>query len=298
MQKNKGIIFMFSILVITALACNLPSTAPTPTPDVLDATLTSLALTQAGPTLSTGLPTFPLGTPTITLTPSITPTLPPSAPTVSVSVNTNCRTGPGVVYDYLTALLVGETAEVIGKYTAVNPNYWIIKKGSVTCWLWGQYATVQGDTSKLLEMVPPPSPTPTATATPTATPTATATTAGPNFSFSFEGLTQCSPSDDYATIKWTNTGTVVFESAKTEIKDVDAATSLFGPSFSNMPFGAASPGCGVGNSSLGIGNTAYTSYYIGTPAPTGHHIQIIVTLCSQDNVAGDCVTRTLDSVLP
>ena len=35
---------------------------------------------------------------------------------------------------------------------------------------------------------------------------------------------------------------------------------LFGPSFSNAAFGAASPGCGAGNSSLGVGNTAYASY--------------------------------------
>jgi uncharacterized protein YgiM (DUF1202 family) len=91
---------------------------------------------------------------------------------VSVSVNTNCRTGPGIVYDYLLALLVGEKAKVVGKYTSVTPTYWVIEKGSITCWLYGQYATVEGDTSGLPEMVPPPSPTPAPTDTPTATPTA------------------------------------------------------------------------------------------------------------------------------
>jgi hypothetical protein len=293
MQKHSGIIFMFSILIITALACNLPSVTPAPPVDV-DATFTSLALTQAGQSPPAGLPTFSLATPSLTLIPTITLTGTPSVPMVSVSVDTNCRTGPGVIYDYLTALLVGEKAEVIGKYTSVSPNYWVIKKNSVTCWLWGQYAIVEGNTSNLPEMIPPPSPTPTFT--PTAT--ATATPTGPNFTFSFEGLTQCSPGDDYATLKWVNTGSVAFESAKTEIKDLDTAGNLFGPSFSNTPFGAASPGCGAGNSNLAAGNTAYASYYIGTPAPTGHHIRIIVTLCSQDNVLGDCVTHSLDSVLP
>lgn len=166
MQKHKGIVFMFSILVVTALACNFPSTTPTPPVDV-DATLTSLALTQAGQNPPAGLPTF---TPTITLTPTITPTLPPFVPVVSVSVDTNCRTGPGVVYDYLTGLLVGEKAEVVGKYTSVSPTYWVIKKGSITCWLYGQYATVEGDISSLPEMIPPPSPTPPPTATPSETP--------------------------------------------------------------------------------------------------------------------------------
>ena len=89
---------------------------------------------------------------------------------VSVSLNTNCCTGPGAAYDYLAVLLVGEKAEVVGKYTSVSPPYWIIKKGLITCWLGGQYAAVEGDTSLLPEMVPPPSPTPPPSATPTKSP--------------------------------------------------------------------------------------------------------------------------------
>ena len=47
-------------------------------------------------------------------------------------------------------------------------NYWIINTpgSSGTCWLWGQYATISGDTGGLPEMIPPPTPTPNATATP------------------------------------------------------------------------------------------------------------------------------------
>jgi len=91
----------------------------------------------------------------------------------TVSVNTNCRTGPGVVYDLIGALLVGEQAVVVGKYTA--GNYWIINNpdSSGTCWLWGQYATVTGNTAGLPEYTPPPTPTPTSTPTPTVTPTPT-----------------------------------------------------------------------------------------------------------------------------
>ena len=175
MKQHKGLISLFSILIATALSCNFPSVMSTPFVDV-DATLTSLALTQAGPKPPTGLPGF---TATMALTPTITSTLSPAIPMVSVSVDTNCRTGPGVNYDYLTSLLVGEKVEVVGKYTSVSPVYWVIKKGSLTCWLWGQYATVEGATSALPEMAPPPSPTPvptdtpTATSTPTSTPTAT-----------------------------------------------------------------------------------------------------------------------------
>jgi hypothetical protein len=79
---------------------------------------------------------------------------------VTVSENTNCRTGPAVVFDLVGALLVGEQAVVVGKYTI--GNYWIINNpnGSGTCWLWGQYATVTGDTLGLPEYAPPPTPTP------------------------------------------------------------------------------------------------------------------------------------------
>jgi hypothetical protein len=91
-------------------------------------------------------------TPEFTLTPSVT--------TVTVSQNTNCRKGPGSQYDINGALLVGQTAEVVGKNT--SSNYWIIKtpgSASGTCWLWGQYATVSGDTSAVAEATVPPTPT-------------------------------------------------------------------------------------------------------------------------------------------
>jgi uncharacterized protein YgiM (DUF1202 family) len=171
-KRNNGVVILISALAAVALACNFPTVSPTPAADI-NATVTSFLLTQAiaQPT-SFELPEF---TATITVAPAITSTLPPSVPMVSVSVNTNCRTGPGISYDLLAGLLVGEKAEVVGKYTSVFPNYWVIRMGSVTCWLWGQYATVEGDVSNIPEMVPPPSPTPTSTYTPTTTPTITLT---------------------------------------------------------------------------------------------------------------------------
>jgi uncharacterized protein YgiM (DUF1202 family) len=166
-------LFIF-VLILISVACNLPSetlgtvtdSTATPIPDSQtqpapdDQELTSPNPEPSGTSTHTNTPT-PSNTPTITLTAT------PSTPMVSVSTNTNCRTGPGVVYDLLTTLLVGEEAEVVGKYTTSNPPHWIIKKGGITCWLWGEYATVVGDTNNLPEMVPPPTPTPSPTATPT-----------------------------------------------------------------------------------------------------------------------------------
>jgi len=62
----------------------------------------------------------------------------------------------------------GMSAEVIGKYTPAN--YWVVdypSGGGNNGWLWGQYATVFGDTTGLPEMTPPPMPL-----TPTPVPTA------------------------------------------------------------------------------------------------------------------------------
>jgi hypothetical protein len=163
-------LFKTLLLLITFIfvlsACNLPvvqpAGMPSSTPDYV-ATITAQAAgilqPQPGSSGQNQTPAPPTATPTITLTSS------PSVPMVTVSLDTNCRTGPNKDYDYLGALLIGETAEVVGKNTATN--YWIIKNpdGAGTCWLWGQYATVSGNTSGLQEYAIPATPTPSPTPT-------------------------------------------------------------------------------------------------------------------------------------
>ena len=103
----------------------------------------------------------------------IAPTLPPASststtPLVTVSEATNCWTGPNADYDLIVIFQVGDTAQVVARYSP--GKYWIIKYpggGNSTCWLGGQYATVTGDTSQLPEAIPPPLP-PTATPQPVA----------------------------------------------------------------------------------------------------------------------------------
>jgi hypothetical protein len=98
--------------------------------------------------------------PSSTLTPTITLTPTQDKPMVSISTDTNCRTGPGKIYDYIGALLVGEMAEVVGQ--SMDGQYWIIKNPDQNgeCWLWGQYASVSGATTGLPKYTPPPTPTP------------------------------------------------------------------------------------------------------------------------------------------
>ena len=120
-----------------------------------------LATATESPTME-----IPAVTPTLVSTTAIPPTATQGAPTVTVSQNTNCRSGPGLVYDLLGALLVGEVASIIGLGQGVD--YVIINNPDAvgTCWLWLQFATLSGDTSQLPVMTPPPPPTPTVTPTP------------------------------------------------------------------------------------------------------------------------------------
>lgn len=94
---------------------------------------------------------------------------------VVVSVATNCRTGPGQAYPSVYGLPVNVTGKVVGNNPSVS-NYWVIEipnSNGGTCWLWGQYATVTGDTSGLKVFAVPATPTPTVTITPTFTLTPT-----------------------------------------------------------------------------------------------------------------------------
>lgn len=97
--------------------------------------------------------------------PSETPAPPtmaaPPNPIISVSVDTNCRTGPGQIYDYVGALLVGEEAEVTAR--EATGRFWYIRNPDGIadfCWVWDEYATILGDTSSLPVLAPPPTPTP------------------------------------------------------------------------------------------------------------------------------------------
>jgi len=175
---------MISVLVLDALACTFAVQAPATQPSMeraiteMAGTLQAQQTQLAGGGLLAPSPIAPPSetppseipppsmTPSITLTPTSILTATLSVPMVSVSEDTNCRSGPGIIYDYLGALTKGEKAEVVGKNTA--NNYWVIKNPDYagTCWLWGQYATVEGDANRIPEWLVPSTPTPSIPAAP------------------------------------------------------------------------------------------------------------------------------------
>ncbi|MBW6465739.1 MAG: hypothetical protein K0B06_04480 [Brevefilum sp.] len=118
---------------------------------------------QATPTLT------PTATATATEMPLPTATAISSVPLAEVSVATNCRTGPGKIYDWVSVLPVGRQVEVVARNA--SGTYWVVQNpaGAGTCWLWGNYARVSGQTADLPVWAAPPTPTPIAGLTPTPT---------------------------------------------------------------------------------------------------------------------------------
>ncbi len=159
-MKAKRTLIALNALLAAILACNLPSSQRPVQPPGQESTATPAnVVLEASDTPTVAITETPSLTPTITLTPT------PTIPQVTVTSATNCRTGPGVVYDLLYTMQPGQTAELVGKDTP--DAYWIIKKpGGGTCWLWGQYAVTSGDIASLPEWPVPPTPTPALPANP------------------------------------------------------------------------------------------------------------------------------------
>ncbi len=173
MKKYKAFGLLIMVMILSMLACNLPGSAVSQPQDIQDqveqtvqvqltnealaATLVSLQITPTEAVVPTET-VQPSQTPqpSATFTPTITLTPTPDSPMVSVNLDTNCRFGPHVVYDYLGALLKGETAEVVGRHSS---QAWVLINNpdrDGTCWITTAYATIQGDVNKLPLAETPP----------------------------------------------------------------------------------------------------------------------------------------------
>jgi uncharacterized protein YgiM (DUF1202 family) len=149
MNPFRRVLILITLPAFLLASCNLPASiqADEPSADQIE----QLALTivvqtqQAQAALATEPPHAPTDAPA------------QQGTFVSVSTATNCRTGPDINYSLVLTFQPGATAEVVGKYSP--SNYWIINTPTGgTCWLWGAYASVTGDTSILPEIAAPPPP--------------------------------------------------------------------------------------------------------------------------------------------
>lgn len=241
----------------------------------------TLTFTLEPPTLT---PTV-TETPTQTLTATPIFTITPIVPQISLSVPTNCRVGPGKVYPRVGALLVGETAQVYGRDP--TSRYWYIPnpdRSGEFCWVWGEYATLNGNSAFLPVYTPPPTPTPTFTPKPTFT-----LTPSPDFEASYSSLDTCV--GWWVEIKLKNNGSIPFKSMGITIKDTvtDIVLANFVDGFTNID------GClsTTTRDTLSISKT----HVISSPAfnydPSGHKLRATIILCSDIGQSGTCVTNTI-----
>ncbi len=294
---------MAGLVLILSLACNLPAGLTIPSAPAGDLIATALAQTQAvqtavadsaaatlaamqsataqaipSPTPSLTPTTTIAWTDTPTLTPTLTLTFTPAVPMVSVSVDTNCRTGPGKVYDLVGALTVGKSAEVVARDPA--GNYWYIRNPnnpSSFCWIWGQYATVVGNTAGLPVYTPPPTPTPT-----------------PDFSVSFASVESCGPPRVLEfTVK--NTGSLTWESYQASVTDTDHAITRTHRSNTFHEYDGCIALAGPDDLMPGESGTALAGPFT---IPLGPHFTLAITLCSQNGLTGTCLTKNISFTVP
>ncbi len=294
-MKTKIAFSLLLILLVSLSACNLPSLPVNPPPastNTLDPqqidqaiAATLAAQTQVAVYVQQTMTAVALQNPAFTATPSVTPlptqTATPNFPMVTVSSETNCRSGPGQAYDRLGVLNPGETTEVVGRTTVAN--YWLVRNPdnpAQVCWLWGEYATVTGDWQSLPQATQPPTPTPAA-----------------GFTVAYLGLVVCGP-DSALRLEIKNVGSTTWRSIKVNM--TDSTTSISKTHASDDFVDMA--GCAISNSLIDLEPNETGVVVAADPGHfpynlTGHNVTVTVTLYSQDGLTGDTSTKTI-SVTP
>ncbi len=302
---KKFMAIIASVFLVFASACNLPGgpavvsgTNQDPTAVIQTRAAEIVASTAAAQTalanavastlaaMATNTPES-IFTPSLTLTPSLTPTpsftptmtftLTPEVPMVSVSVQTNCRSGPGTAYDVLGYFNVGQTAQVVGR--SVYNDYWIIKLPSspaITCWLWGQYAAVVGNTAGLPAINPPPTPTPAV-----------------SFNVVYSSVEDCGGGVYGIKFQITNDGIVTWESNRVIATD-QATSETHTINRNNFP-NYNDAGCALVSADLNLeaGEVGHTSTANFSANPAGHSMTATIRVCSLDGMAGTCLEKTI-----
>jgi hypothetical protein len=219
-------------------------------------------------------------TPESTFTPTFT--LTPVFPVLSVTVETNCRSGPGTTYDVMGIVRVGESARVVGRNA--NSTYWIVQlpaNHAIICWLWGHYASLVGNPAGLPVSAPPPTPTPAKTPTPAV-----------SFAVEFISVTLCPAAWYSLTFKITNTGSLTWESIHISVKD--NVTDNTGKNGNEVNFTRVT-GCDYldPDQNLEPGEVGYSSAIMVPPGPAGHSVTAKFLICPQDGLDGTCLNQSL-----
>lgn len=279
--KMRMISMVTVMLLILVSGC---TTTAAPTPDLAATIAVNVAVEQTMAALQTQSAVtqtaYALQNPTETATPQATATseftATPEKVTLTLSKDTYCRNGIFAKSPFVALMTAGQTIDVL----AVDPNneaYYVVEPNHTFtyCWLWGEFATVSGDTSTLPIYTPQPLPTPTRTPT-----------VGPEFSASYVGLQSCG-ADYYLRFFIKNTGSKTWQAVLIDITD---NANLTKTSFSSTSF-VDYTGCATGatESDLFPGESSNVAAY---PAgkfsydPTGHSMTAVIQVCQTDAPGG------------
>jgi hypothetical protein len=290
--RSPQLLFILILLVLLALACSLggPAALQQPPGQVETAVAQTLVAQQNLAPLVTQVviiitsapqevqppPPDTQQPPPPPETPTITPTETPGEPMVSVTVDTNCRYGPGPDYHVVGALMVGEKVKVFGKNS--SGDWWYIqnsKRPGEFCWIWGQYAQVEGDKAAIAIATPPPV----------------------YFTVTYSTHADCEGLGGVETFafKVRNIGSLNLESGTASVARKSDGASLMNPGFpfasQNHPFRPSI--CAAGESALAPGVERNISVVAETPFdPTP--ARVTIRLCTQDGLGGYCYERTVD----
>ena len=281
MPKKPPVFLSIVLLGAATLACVQSVNVPTVDPN---AASTAIAQTiSAIQTLST--PTqSPVPSPTLealTETPiaSFTPEGIPAAALpdvyVTVSVDTWCRLGPGAEYEKVGYLAAGEIAEVVGR--DAFGQFWYIRNpdiGVQFCWITAQYATVEGNVLSIIAAPPQAD-------------------MSSDIELAYTGLGKCpSTSKWWVDLQIRNQTSVGFRAINLVVGDGITTRSM---NLNTFPFtdGCASP---TSVDTLNAGSSVRISSPDFNYDLNGADISVSMTICTEINMRGTCVSKTLSFV--
>ena len=264
------VLILILLLVLMVSACYAPPQQPTqpPATDPPQSEEKEVPDSPQPPT-DTAPPDTLAPTPSPTASPRPTLTATP-APFVKVSGNTNCRFGPGSVYDLIYTYLKGDQALLVGKSPDGKFWYTTDQNGVIPdCWLWGQYATPVGDTSLIPIFTPPPTPTP-----------------NPDFTVSYEG-SDCGAGSCWLWFKINNIGSIAWESVLVYTENIDTSDDAI---YVSDIFQASIAGSNINKIQPGV--SAYT-HSERLPNPSGDTVEVVIVACEKDGLTEICQGRNL-----
>jgi len=263
--------FLCAAITILMAACNMPFAAPQVPPT---STITVPVPTQTERPTETATPE---ATATITLTtePSLTATVEAGeAPTGKVTKETNCRKGPGPIYALVATFQSGTMVEIVardlgGGYVYVqNPE-----KPEEGCWILENNVTVSGDLTPLPAFTPPPTPTPS-----------------PDFTVKFKKFDDCK--GPFAVFEVVNTGGFQFRSAYVRVTNLRTGDK----EENSLNAFDLVVGCVVAQNIVPLkpGGTGYLQSDKFRKSPGGDKLRAVFHLCTEQNLKGACVDKSLD----